>query len=765
MPPGQIREESWNSLHHSEASGDRVDNGYSDASMDDEDPKDNEHDEHSNIKSPAFPTVSDVQRALHPLQATADRVGKQVELFAENLDRLSIKKQRKAETNGSHIIPLVDAYKKIATDTVRHLGSMHAPERRQRLSKNTKHTLRKSSGRFIPAPGAADRSKDNSMMTTFEDLEFWEQEEQTWDLLELMLRTEYPTLNSANLPRDKSPELVRPKSDEKLHHYSPESDLWKSFLASDDQAWERHTVLTWLRKSADQSGQDIEQVVEELESGADRGTGLWAHSWLYSKEAIKGQKRLRSWPKALEPDAPGLDASLLNSDKTQPLVTQLDPDAVTRQGRALELQDQCFERAIWLACWEMVRRGKDWSYMREWCEQRVENWRATAMHGDFRSAAFEPSSTANWQSRALWRKTCALAAKEGGIDEYESAVYGVLSGYLPSVLKVSRRWDDHLFAHYNSYLLHSFDHYTKVNFPSRVSNQLSDQHSSFNFSIFGGQRVLSGNQLVEKMKHIDAIKEEALTPFKTLQGSLIAKAFDEFIFRHGARLAKSANAEGKSKTVEPMSDSILEGTVTADLRMEDYELLRLITHIVFIYQDLGFNFGEGDRLYAMETIIVAYIDFLSKAGKQQLLPLYASRLSPQRSVACLGRQLSSIRDREERQTFIRLMTQQGISVPDVLSTHLIMIITDTPASEYNSISESYPKLQILEPSKDSLIPRQIRSNFVGRAMTEDQQDLIRGFEWYLLLERNWRETMLVGTVVYKHLLRKSLVVICMTELG
>ena len=750
MPPRQIREESWNSLHHSEASGDHADDGYSDVSMDDELDRSSDR---SNPSSPTFPTISDVHRALHPLQATADRVGKQVERFAENLDRLSVKKQKDARRDCRRVLPIVNAYKKIAKETVRHLETMHAPERGQQLSKKTRRKLRSSSGRSTPGLKSADHGDENDMMTSVEDLQCWEQEDQTWELLGLMLQVEYPEPKSAESSASKDSNLVRRPEDIKIHHYSPETDVWRSYLATDDQAWERHMVLKWLQDSADNSGHDIEQVVEELESDADRGSGLWAHSWLYSKEAIKGQKRLRSWPKALEPDSPGLDASLLNVEKTQALVTQLDPDAITRQSRFLEKQDQSFERAIWLACWEMLRRGKKWEYMREWCEQRVENWRATAMHGDPRSTLFHSTPDANWQSRALWRKTCALAAKEGGIDEYENAVYGALSGYLPSVLKVSRSWDDHIFAHYNSYLLYSFDRYVKINFADRVPNALTSQHSSFNFSIFGGQRVQSGNQLVEKLKHVDSTKEEARTPIKLLQGSLIARTFDEFVFRHGARLARSANAEGNSKILTPMSSGILEGIITADFSMADHDFLRLITHIILIYQDLNFDFGEGDRHYAMESIIVAYVDYLSKAGKQQLLPLYASRLSSQRSVACLGRQLPSILNRGERQTFLRLMTQQGIDVPSVLSTQLIMIIADTPASE--SSSGVHPNLRILEQTgKDALTPRQIQDGFIGDDVTGDQQDLIRGFEWYLLLEGHWRETMMVGTVIYKHLLRK-----------
>ena len=751
MPPRQIREQSWNSLHHSEASGDNVDSGYSDASMGEES---DDHSEGSPTESRNYPTLGEVRRDLHPLQATADRVGKQVEQFAENLDRLSVRKQKQTRKDVSHVLPLVNAYKNIASQTVKHLGTMHAPERRQQLAKKTKRMLRKSSGQSTPALNPTEEVKELDRITTVEDLRYWEQEEQTWDLLGLMLQVEYPVLDSAQSGRDFKPQIIRPSKSKQLHRYSPENDVWDSFIASDDQAWERNTVINWLKRCADKNGQDIEQVVQELETGADRGSGLWAHSWLYSKEAIKGQKRLRSWPKALEPDDPGLDVSLLNMEKTQALVTQLDPDAITRQNRVLERQDQFFERATWLACWEMIRRGKDWKDIHEWCEDRVENWRATAMHGDARNVVSTNSSIVNWQARDLWRKACALAAKEGGIDEYENAVYGALSGYLPSVLKVSRNWDDHLFAHYNSYLLHSFEEYVKNSFGHRGPNVLVDQHSSFNFSTFGGQRVQDGAQLVERMKHLDATKAEAREPMKMLQGSLVAKTFGDFVFKHGVRLSISANITARSKIMLPIRAKILEGSIAADLRTTDYELLRLITHIIFIYQDLGFDFGEGDRRCAMESIVVAYIDFLSKAGKQQLLPLYASRLSSQRSVSCLGRHLPSILDHGERQTFMRLMAQEDIDVTAVLTSQLVTIITDmeTPKGK----KSPFPTLRILEEtSKDASIPRQIEPDFLGTDISDDQRDLIRGFEWYLILDGHWRQTMMVGAIIYKHFLRKA----------
>lgn len=751
MPPTQMtREESWNSLRRSEASGDNVEDGFSDASMNDE----SDHgSERSTTESPTFPTVSDVHRALHPLQATADRVGKQVEEFAENLDRLSSRNKRSHTKDCSDVLPLIDAYKKIARDTVRRLQSLHAPERQQQLSKKTKRRLRNSSAKSTPRTGPSEDGEDRGMRTSVEDLKRWELEEQTWDLVGLMLQIWYPKRGlSQTTNLNGESRLVRPEKDVEVHRYSSEKDIWNKFLALDDQAWERHTVVQWLKKCAENSGQDIDQVVRELELGADRGSGLWAHSWLYSKEAIKFQKRLRSWPQALEPDDPGLNTSLMNSEKTKSLVTQLDPDAITRQGRSLEQQDYYFERAMWLACWEMLRRGKDWDYVRDWCHERGEGWRATAMRGDPRNARFPTSSPASWQSRALWRKACALAAKDGSIEEYENAVYGVLSGYLPSVLKVCRSWDDYLFAHYNSYLLYSFDRYLKSSFPDRVPATLNDKHGSFNFSVFGGQRTQSGNQIVEKMKHLETTREEATEPLKMLQGSLIANTFDDFVFKHGVRLTQAANAGGRSKILEPFgNDQILEGSVTASISLADHDLLRLLTHIIFVFQDLGFQFGEGERHSAMESIIVAYVDYLSKAGKQQLLPLYASRLSYQTSKTCLGRQLPAIQDRRERRTMMSLMKQIGIDVPGVLGTQLQLIITDTPLTQ-----SKWPALRILEQtSKDASSVRPIQTGFLGDEVTDDQEDLIHGFEWYMLLDFHWQQTMAVGVLVYKHLLRKS----------
>lgn len=687
-------------------------------------------------------------------------MGKQVEEFAETLDRLSTRKQRKDQTDCRHVLPLVLSYRKIAHDTVEELTSIHSPDKQRQMTKRWKSKLRSSSGGSTPRSTQSDEDLGSNSKTTVKDLKRWEQEEQTWDLLGRMLQVEYPIPQHDAQTLKFDEDFIRPNKGPDVHRYSSEKEVWTRFLAEDDLAWERHTVVEWLKKCADSSGREIELVVKELEFDAERGVGIWADSWLYTKEAIKGQKLLRSWPQALDPEAPGIEASLLNADRTQRLVTQLDPDAITRQGRNLERKDHYFERAMWLACWEMLRRGKSWDYVREWCRERVEGWRASAMRGDSRSSDSKDDTqsgtkalTAGWLTRALWRKTCAVAAKRGGVDRYENAVYGILSGYLPSVKEVIETWDDYLFAHYNSYLLRQFDRYVISNFPDRLPKALVEKHGCFKISVAAGHRAQSGNQIINRMKTLQRTGKEAKGPFKALQGSLIAKTFDHFLHSQGALLALFANRPEKSKILPfvVMNDS--DAHFSPSITMNDYDLLRIITHMLFIFQDLGLDVGEGDSRIAAENFVVAYVDYLSKAGKQQLLPLYASRLSSKRAQTCLGRQLASIRDHGERQTMIRLMKQNSIDVTGVLNMQLQLIIGDNPPETIHA--KNFPKLHVLETTKDDRdLVHPIRKGFIGDRITDDEQDLINAFEWYLLVEGHWQQTVSTGTALYKHLLRE-----------
>lgn len=708
------------------------------------------------LRSPPPPTNSDVLNSLHPLRATAERVGKQVEQFAEHLDRYNEQRLARKHKDCRGVLPLVNEYRKIASDTVTYLRGIHSPGSRRSSKDLWERRLRSSSGRPSSASSRADQEEDQAVKTTGKDLKTWEQEGETWDLLASMLQVEFPVPASEAERLAIQQQHKRPKGDTELHRFSSEKDAWNHFLAENDLAWERHTVVAWLKRCADNTG-DIETIIKDLDDAADRAD-LDAHSWKYSQDVIKNQKLFRSWSQPLDPDGPPIDLFLTDSNKTKSMVTQLDPDAVTRQDRHLETPDLDNERAFWLACWEMLRRGKDWKYIHEWCVERGESWRAAALRGDPCTSPAANTATANgWQSRALWRKTCATAARHGGVNQYENAIYGALGGHLPSVMKVCCTWNDFLFAHYNSYLLAQFDDYVHEKFSDRIPRTLTKRSEPSDFKASEDHRGQSGKEVVERMKGLESTKKQAATLTKMLQGSLITKTFSDFVVQQGARLGQSANAQQKSKIIaEPSGQALraLESGVTAPMDLQDYDVLRMVTHIFFVFQDLGLKVLEADCALAAENVVAAYLDFLGKAGKQQLLPLYASRLSPARATDCLARQLPIIQDHTERQTVMSLMDQSGIDLPDVLMKQLTLIIEDAPQRPRGSAP--FPQLEVLErPTNNIGLVRPIKKAFIGNSISDDEQDLVDGFQWYLLLEGNWELTMNMGTIVYKHFLRKN----------
>ncbi|KAI9722347.1 MAG: hypothetical protein M1812_001819 [Candelaria pacifica] len=770
-----LRDEAWDFASSEGRSGE------SEERFADED--DDIQDGESQISSQGLLASGDYQQALHPLQTMAERVGRQVEEFAEELDRHNTSRRQDPAEKYDCAFKLVKSFQNLAEETVKRLQKQHEPKRLREIDKDWRHRVQDIQlmpgdidfdDRESEEPDDIDGYEDSALQTTVDDLKHWQQEAHTWRLLDLMLQTEYTE------PRESKPEAKKSRLESlgAVNRYSSEELLWKRFLVEDELAQERQNILQWLKDTAESSGPDIEKVVEQLEVGAERGKGLWAHGWLHTKEATKAQKRLRAWPQPLDPESPGVAANHLNLDRTEGLVTQLDPDAATRQRRSLEKQDQYFERATWLACWEMIRRGKSWLEIRKWCIERVEGWRSVSMRGSV--AAWDQSidnekhlvsgeevevsaldgkqdepltSEINGnRSRPLWRRMCFALARSGGLDDYERAVYGILGGDVQSVEKVCRTWDDYLFTHYNSLLLSQFDTYLQTYFPDRVNPALARKFGIFDSVQYHGEPSTVGRHLVEKLKTHETTKSDAQLPMKMIQGVLVAKQFGSFAYQQGLALSKHANTGTSSKIIPPIDNVTLDDTTTAFIAAEDYDALRVITHILLIYQDLGLPIGHGTRQIAVENIVVAYIDFLRLAGKRDLIPLYASRLSKERSMLTLGRVLIDITNATERKEQIQLMKGLDIDVAAALSMQLRLVLEDQ--NPRDDAKAGFVKVRILEgePSVEQL-GKQIQREFIGDAISDHEDLMIRSFEWYMLLEGHWMETFAIGAMLYKRFLR------------
>lgn len=686
-------------------------------------------------------TPGETEAVLYPLQDAANRVGNEVEKFAEFLDGYNPLRVTDGDERREMAFDLIELYHQTALDTLDRLRDRHESERRKIEGLSWRRKMRG----FKITQDNDDMDMENSddeeefiaiSRTTVKDLIRWEQEAQSWDLLKRLahLRFTDPNIGNEFEPRQNP-----------IHKYSTEREAWNHFLQTDNLALERKTVLKWLQDTAEESGEEIDVLVQDLQQNADRGD-IIAHGWLHTRAAIKLQKNQHSWPRPLDPNSQEIQKIMWNASKTEPLITQLDPDSVTRQGRKLEVQDEYFERAIWLGCYQMLRRGRSVAEIKEWCMDRTEVWRAISISGLPDEKPLEDDEEGNAASGALWRRMCFALARKGGNDEYERAVYGILSGDIQSVEPVCQTWDDFIFAHYNALLTTQFDNYIQSGAQKLMDGTMN--FGTLDAVVLHGDNAIAGKRLVESLKSDPRTTAETSHPMKLLQGVLIGDQFADFIYQQGLALSKFANAETTSNLIPRSNEQPKDQDITDYVNLGDHDSLRVFTHAILIFRGLGLDMGGVLKESVIENVIVAYISFLRLANKGELIPLYCSQLSGARRYATLSRTLIDITDNEQRVTQIRLMRELGLDVQQFVNYQSRFLLADHPdeATDYPS-----PKsFQVLMDDRKG--NRKVRMDFFGQdSETIDRIDLllIRSLEWYLLVDGLWSETFMVGRMLYQ----------------
>ena len=693
-----------------------------------------EYDEASPLES-----AEDNEDILHPLREAANRVGREVERFAEVLDEYNPVRASDDLSDLETTFGLVNGYSKIAAETLRTLRHRHGKEKRKNQIERRRADTRGSRSTDDSDEMEVEDFPDHehgSSRTTVEDLERWEAETRTWDLLQRLLEVRQ----------------MEPAKDEEVrispvHQFSTESEVWGNFLKSEPLAIERKTVLEWLKSAADESGEDIDELVKDLQQNADRGD-IVAHGWIHTKSTIKQRKLLHAWPQALDPSSAEVSRVHLNASKTEPLITQLDPDAMTRQNRKLETPDQSFARSISLGCYELLRRGRSLEDIKEFCSQRTELWRAVSMSGFPGDFVLEGDESENPVAAGLWRRMCFALARKGGGDIFERAVYGILSGDIQSVEPVCKSWDDFLFAHYNALLRTQFDNYLQQHYSEPAFTSNFSTFEAFDAVQFHGDPQETGRKLIESLKLDSRTSTETLNPMNMLQGVLIADQFEDFVYQQGLALSKFANANGLSNLIPATKERPENEDVTRYITMDDHDSLRVLVHMLLIYKSTGLVFGPH-RQPIVENIIVSYVSFLRLAGKEELIPLYCSQLSGNRRYATLSRNLIDVINPEQRTTQIHLMKNLGLDVQEFVSFQARYLMRD-----YQDLEEDYPatefKMMELDPRSDGT-GRRIIPDFFGKdpdAIERVDMLLIRSLEWFLLVDGMWSETFKFGTMIY-----------------
>lgn len=661
--------------------------------------------------------------------------------FAKALDVLSLPRKSSAEKR-SEVFRLVDTYYQHAIDKVHTLR-----DSRRKPPRSSLRRLDDASSQDSMDLDDADYADDSPVLK--ESLEYWEQEAQTWDMLRRLLPLRY---SNRNIPKPARRDIAR---------FQSTSEVWEDFLETDPTAQERKAIIECLQNSADESRVNIDELVREYQRRAERGD-IIAFGWLHTRTAIKMQKSVNGLSGAIDPNTPNAAHVVIGTDGNEPLVTQLDPDVATRQGRKLQPQDDYFERAIWLGCYELLRRGRSIAEIRDWCVERTEVWRAVSMSAMPLSKGEEQErGNINPLSTILWRRTCFALARQGGTDDYERAVYGILSGDIPSIEKVCQSWDDHLFAHYNALLRTQFDAYLIKRSSPDATAAITQSLPSFNAIQFHGDSTSVGQRLVESLESNPKTSAEARTPIKSLQAAIISNNLDQYIYELGLVLGEQANGEESSALIPKFGAANKDLDARKFFRLDNYRGLRVLVHIYLLITSLDELEGNSrddlsERYRAQENVLSAYASALRLNGMVDLLPLYCSKLQGDRAFFTLGRNVSSVLDPQERDTLLRIMEKLGMDIAKFVLFQPESLLRQFPDTD--SRGQVLGSFTVFSNEPPSLkYGRSLKPDFFGEPpenLDAVDEQLIQSLEWFLLVDGLWNEIFYVGTIIYKRFLSK-----------
>lgn len=695
----------------------------------------------------------------------ADRVGKEVEKFAERVDLWHTQGKDTHKARYQTTLRMVGKFKDIADSTVKELKKQGDAENKGELQKSVRRRIQHMAEEEVENAGHAKtiRSVVPSIEPTgippssrVQELRQWQTEAATWELLRIIIQHYHPEPGT-DVAAQKRTRLASVGG---AYRYSPNSEIWDRFLLEDDQAKEKELILRWLEQTANNSESDIQSITDQLAEESGMDTESWTSGWLETRMKVKQAKRN------------GNLSELKSSDGLQKLVTKLDPDAPGRQKRALEKPDEYYERALWMVCYEMMRRGVPWKEISEWCKDRSEAWRGISIGAAYESHPDGGPNVAGPNVGYLFRRMCFYAAK-GARTQYEGAVYGLLSGDLKEVEPVCRSWDDHLYTRYNALLLSRFDDYLIKNYPQKVPQTLSQKFVFQDAVANLGDWETSSSLVIDLLKQQKSTAGLALLPMTLIQGSLISRTMDELIYKVGVAIATLlADDRPTNLVLDPEWGSswdeaklppkipIDQRTITAEQHYQtlatDPHALRVLVHVfIVLRKGLGlFDMEQYQEWAAFDNVIVAYIEILRITKRIQLIPLYAAQLKGNRPRLCLARILPDIKNPEEQKNFISLMEQYHINPAEVISQNYqitSMRDFDKDASPYIS------KFEILEPTPEFeyLWPgRRIKQDFSGLDIDEKEEGLIDTLRWQIHLEKETYYTFhnLHSSLIY--LLRK-----------
>ncbi|PWA00812.1 hypothetical protein BB558_003114 [Smittium angustum] len=395
----------------------------------------------------------------------------------------------------------------------------------------------------------------------------------------------------------------------------------------------------------------------------------------------------------------------INSRKKEnlELVSQLDPDAPSRQKRNLAVEDQEYERFMLRTLYEHVRRGN----LKEaimLCVNNGEPWRAASLRGGIYFFDTEideitttqddnPNRISNRKlrqtggniNRSLWKEMCSALSTDTSMDTYERALYAALCGRLDEVIEVCVSWEDRLWAEINSMI----ENQNEKIFQESQSIFTMAKSSGIRLQPQKTEPAESIEQVFSRIKNESSpeVKMLSLDPFREIQTAIICNTLNETIISYSEHLREN----GK--------DSI------------DLHILRFLVHLVLVLNDVKIPIDQ----MAGDTIISAYTQRLASSSHKALVAMYSSKLPGSMPDILYSEFLSQLESTTEaRAVYIQLAEQYKLNIVAIAKNTALKIL------------EKYTSEGIIDNDKHL---REFVLTSVNEPLTKAEMSQVQAIEW------------------------------------
>ncbi|KAL6070967.1 Nuclear pore complex protein [Balamuthia mandrillaris] len=265
---------------------------------------------------------------------------------------------------------------------------------------------------------------------------------------------------------DEQEELLFDKPSEEPGALSSEKQIAGKLLNERHSLRETRLVVSWLEAMADMASTSSRSLF--------RIDASWKNTQRTLPSSSNGENTDDTAYLSLFGGNSRLPSTKRNRDKDNRLVSNLDPDAPTREHKTIHEDDKDAEERMFIALWQLIRAGR-MEEAQQLCRDCGQPWRAASIGGgqlchDAALVAGDESEDERGNVllegnpfRALWKLACYQLSNQEELNSYEKAIYAILCGNIPQVLPVCASWEDHLWVYSKAKLDASIDLELKQN--------------------------------------------------------------------------------------------------------------------------------------------------------------------------------------------------------------------------------------------------------------------------------------------------------------